>query len=140
MSVAIDNEILLVGSRFAVVDGVLGGKVTVFENWQEHSIITSPVPAIEAEFGWAVAIEGDNGAVGEPWFEPDGEVHFYTGFFESCNCVGDLDGDGFVGVTDLLQLLGVWGACKNCQEDFDGNGFVDVLDILELINFWGVCQ
>jgi hypothetical protein len=51
-----------------------------------------------------------------------------------------LDGDGLVGVTDLLQLLGVWGACKNCQEDFDGNGFVDVSDILELINSWGVCH
>jgi hypothetical protein len=140
VSVAIDNEILLVGSRFAVVDGVLGGKVTVFENWQEHSIITSPVPAIEAEFGWAVAVEGDNGAIGEPWIEPDGEAHFFTGFIGYCNCVGDLDGDGFVGVTDLLQLLGVWGACKNCQEDFDGNGFVDVSDILELINSWGGCH
>ena len=140
VSVAIDNEFLLVGSRFAEIDGVQGGKVTVFENWQELSTITSSIPNVEAEFGWAVAIEGDNGAVGEPWIEPDGEAHFYTGFFGSCNCVGDLDGDGFVGVTDLLQLLGVWGACKNCQEDFDGNGFVDVLDILELINSWGVCQ
>jgi hypothetical protein len=65
------------------------------------------IPAIEAEFGWAVAIEGDNGAIGEPWIEPDGKVHFFTGFIESCNCVEDLDGDGFVGVTDLLQLFGV---------------------------------
>jgi hypothetical protein len=139
VSVAIEDEILLVGSRFAVVDGVRGGKVTVFEYWQEQSTITSPEPTLEAEFGWAVAIEGDKGAIGGPWLEPDGEVHFFTGFITSCDCVGDLDGDDSVGVTDLLQLLGVWGVCDNCEEDLNGNGVVDVSDILQLIGFWGEC-
>jgi len=25
--------------------------------------------------------------------------------------LGDLDGDGQVGITDFLELLGAWGAC-----------------------------
>jgi hypothetical protein len=140
VSVSFVDAIALIGSRYAMVDGVQAGNVTVFENWQEHSIIISPEPTQGAEFGWAISVDGDTCIIGGPWLEPDGEVHFFTSFITSCDCVGDLDGDGFVGVTDLLQLLGAWGACKNCQEDFDGNGFVDVSDILELINSWGVCH
>ncbi len=26
-------------------------------------------------------------------------------------CLGDLDGDGQVGITDFLELLGAWGVC-----------------------------
>ncbi|MCH7799240.1 MAG: hypothetical protein IID28_12460, partial [Planctomycetes bacterium] len=26
-------------------------------------------------------------------------------------CTGDIDGDGTVGITDFLQLLGAWGPC-----------------------------
>jgi hypothetical protein len=27
------------------------------------------------------------------------------------SCVGDLDGDGEVGILDFLKLLGAWGPC-----------------------------
>lgn len=50
---------------------------------------------------------------------------------------GDLDGDGTVGVTDLLQLLGVWGPCPGCPEDLDGDGTVGVTDLLILLATWG---
>jgi hypothetical protein len=52
-------------------------------------------------------------------------------------CPGDLDGDAIVGVTDLLALLGDWGAAG--PADLDGDGFVDVEDMLLLLAAWGPC-
>ena len=54
-------------------------------------------------------------------------------------CPADLDGDGSVGVKDLLILLGVWGPCKGCPADFDGSGDVGVKDLLILLGAWGPC-
>ncbi|MDP7005096.1 MAG: hypothetical protein QF718_02650, partial [Phycisphaerales bacterium] len=144
VSVSLNELNLLIGSRYAIVNGEQAGDVTVYEQgknlWQERSTITSINPTLNAEFGWAVALDGDHGLIGGPWLEPDGEAQFYDGFVTSCECVGDLNGDNTVGVTDLLQLIGEWGLCENCAEDLDGNGFVDVSDILQLISYWGDCQ
>ncbi|MHC4414987.1 MAG: hypothetical protein ACYS0G_06870 [Planctomycetota bacterium] len=55
--------------------------------------------------------------------------------------VGDLDGDGTVGVPDLLFLLGAWGPCPDppqaCPADLNGDGFVGILDLLILLANWG---
>ncbi len=53
---------------------------------------------------------------------------------------GDLDGDGSVGVTDLLILLASWGPCpdcKDCPADIDGSCTVGVPDLLILLANWG---
>ena len=53
---------------------------------------------------------------------------------------GDLDGDGTVGVTDLLILLGNWGPCPPkgaCPADLNGNGSIGVKDLLILLGNWG---
>ena len=57
-------------------------------------------------------------------------------------CPADLDGSGDVGVSDFLELLGVWGPCPpkgDCPADFDGSGDVGVSDFLELLGAWGPC-
>ncbi len=54
--------------------------------------------------------------------------------------LGDLDGDGVVGVKDLLILLGDWGPCppkEDCPADLDGDGSVGVKDLLILLGNWG---
>ncbi len=54
--------------------------------------------------------------------------------------IGDLDGDGHVGVKDLLILLGNWGPCPpkgDCPADLDGDGSVGVKDLLILLGNWG---
>ena len=55
--------------------------------------------------------------------------------------LGDLDGDGSVGVVDLLILLGNWGPCPDppttCPVDLDGDGTVGVVDLLILLGNWG---
>ena len=53
---------------------------------------------------------------------------------------GDIDGDGSVGVKDLLILLGSWGPCddcKKCPADLDDDCSVGVKDLLILLGNWG---
>ncbi len=51
---------------------------------------------------------------------------------------GDLDGDGAVGVLDLLELLAAWGPCPPapCPADLDGSGDVGVADLLIQLSNW----
>ena len=53
-------------------------------------------------------------------------------------CPEDVNGDGVVGVDDLLQLLAVYGnSCSGCPEDIDGDGVVGVDDLLQLLAVYG---
>ncbi len=53
---------------------------------------------------------------------------------------GDIDGDGVIGVPDLLILLSLWGRCPGpttpCPADFDCDGQVAVSDLLRLLANW----
>ncbi len=55
--------------------------------------------------------------------------------------LGDIDGDGIVGTSDLLMLLAAWGSCpappRTCPADLDGNGVVGTNDLLLLLANWG---
>lgn len=52
--------------------------------------------------------------------------------------LGDLDGDGVVGISDFLEVLGAWGPCPiPCPADVDGNDYVDIADLLALLAAWG---
>jgi hypothetical protein len=102
---------------------------------------------------------GDNGAVpkgvdtdldGNPRFVDDPDTAD-TGFgdpplvdmgayeFQGSPCPWDLDGNGYVFVTDLLLLLASWGPCADCAADFNGDGIVNVVDLLALIANFGPC-
>lgn len=55
---------------------------------------------------------------------------------------GDIDGDGVVGVADLLILLGGWGGCPqpcppSCAADLDNDCQVGVGDLLIVLANWG---
>ena len=87
--------------------------------------------ADEADFdpGCGVPVVVDMGAY-EYQFDPADQVTF-----------ADLNGDGSVGVKDLLGLLGSWGPCKKgcCLADLDLEGSVGVPDLLILLGSWGPC-
>jgi hypothetical protein len=55
--------------------------------------------------------------------------------------LGDLNGDGVVGIGDLLILLANWGPCPDppdpCVGDLDGDGNVGITDLLMLLANWG---
>ena len=53
-------------------------------------------------------------------------------------CLGDLDGDGVVGGTDLAGILGYWGS-DNPTFDLDESGTVDGADLTMVLAQWGMC-
>ena len=55
------------------------------------------------------------------------------------SCPGDLDCDGFVGITDFLNLLVAWGSHPAHPADLDGDGTVGIQDFLMLLANWGSC-
>lgn len=52
----------------------------------------------------------------------------------------DSDGDGAVGITDLLDLLGAWGENPGHAADSDGDCVVGIADLLALVAQWGPCD
>ena len=59
-------------------------------------------------------------------------------------CDADLNSDGNVNVTDVLQLLAAWGQCSpkdvDCEADLNGDSYVGVNDLLMVIDAWGACE
>ena len=54
-------------------------------------------------------------------------------------CSADINGDGVVNVTDLVEVILAWGVCECCPADTNLNGVVDVVDLLAVILTWGPC-
>ena len=58
------------------------------------------------------------------------------------NCkivLGDLGGDGIVGITDFMDLLAAWGPCQDacCLADLDLDGLVGITDFMIVLGNWG---
>ena len=54
-------------------------------------------------------------------------------------CLGDIDDDGEVDVSDLLTIIAAWGS-DDPLADVDGDGIVGVSDLLTAIGNWGSCD
>ncbi len=52
-------------------------------------------------------------------------------------CPGDFDGNGIIGVNDVLVALGNFGCAGDCVADIDGDNIVGVTDILTLLSGFG---
>ena len=55
----------------------------------------------------------------------------------NAGCNEDLDGDGFVGVNDILMMLGDFGCTANCEADVDLDGSVGISDLLQILSAFG---
>jgi hypothetical protein len=56
----------------------------------------------------------------------------------STPCPADTNGDGSVGIADLLTVVDMWGEAGGAG-DIDGDGTVGVGDLLAIVEAWGVC-
>lgn len=63
--------------------------------------------------------------VGVSWFGP-----------EPPSDPADVDGDGVVALSDLLEVLANWGPCPGCPADVDSDGEVALADLLAVIANW----
>lgn len=62
--------------------------------------------------------------------EPDG-------IYDILICPEDLNGDGVIGVQDLLLVLSEFGCSSSCEHDINQDGYVAVQDILQLLSEFG---
>jgi|GEM_PF-2723061 choice-of-anchor B domain-containing protein len=57
------------------------------------------------------------------------------------SCSTDVDGNGYVGVSDILAVIDNWGVCGDGtfrpDGDVDGSCCVDVSDLLSIVAVWG---
>ena len=62
-----------------------------------------------------------------------------NGIPDVCQCTADFNGDGIVGVNDLLIVMAQWGT-PGPLGDADQDGQVNVTDVLLCLQFWGGCS
>lgn len=118
------------GGRLAHFDGTSWTEVNSAPIEDATHIGLSRVFASSAGDVWAIGYWAVyNGAGG--WDVYEDLIEHYTS-----GCAGDADGDGAVGIADLLAVIGAWGPCVGCPEDFDDNGAVDVMDLLMVLSSW----
>jgi len=123
-----------------------------------HVMLVPDLPGAAATASGRLAFSNGSGAIG---MEPDWYVNIQIGpdTFENLDlpqpwsayritatspkspCIAaDLNCDGVVNVSDLLILLGAWGACTEpdaCPADLNDDGVVNVSDLLILLSNWG---
>jgi hypothetical protein len=127
------------------------GRAFVFSG-EDGSVLRTITNTIAFDFfGWSAVgagdIDGDlttdfliSAALSNANGFESGRVYLIAGDIEPTP--GDLDGDGMVGITDLLLLLAAWGPCPDpcppsCAADFDGDCAVGIIDLLVLLANWG---
>ncbi len=114
--------------------------------WVEQAKFTAEDTTEEDRFGQFVGLDGTHAIIGVRGDDDacpkdpicsSGSAWVFSFVFDQ---TGDLDGDGIVGVSDLLILLASWGPCADCGDcpaDLDGNCTVGVIDLLVLLANWG---
>ncbi|MHC4427753.1 MAG: hypothetical protein ACYS0D_04015, partial [Planctomycetota bacterium] len=150
LTVAVDDGIVLAGAPYWDEPNLIlpdFGATYAFSysagNWSQEARILDPGGWIADQFGWSVAISNQTAIMGA--ISDDAELILNSGnslIFERDplpGCPADLDGDGTVSTSDLLELLGQWGGHPAGPPDLDGDGTVGTGDLLILLGAWGPC-
>lgn len=56
----------------------------------------------------------------------------------SPSCTEDVNDDGVVDVSDILEVVGAWGDSSG-PSDINEDGIVNVTDLLAVVDAWGTC-
>ena len=91
----------------------------------------------EEVFGSFVLDLGELGCTNEEAinYNPNAVVDDGSCLLETC--LGDVDGDNSVTVSDLLEVLAEFGCTEGCTTDISGDGATTVADLLELLSVFG---
>lgn len=67
-------------------------------------------------------------------------VRSYVIAVDGAACPSDIDGDGEVGMAEILEVILSWGDCKaGCPGDLNADGMVGHADVLAILRDWGPC-
>ena len=147
-SVAVSGDIAVVGADGDDDAGIAAGAAYVLsrnmggpDNWGEVKKLIASDAADYDFLGQAVAVSGDIALVGAPNDDDAGESSgsAYVYDLHSCDCPADTNGDGVVGVEDLIEVVLAWGSDDE-SADVTNDGIVDVEDLVQLILAWGPCS
>jgi len=127
------------GSNWNVLEvvGPDGGEVNggwVYASWDLDSVI-GPINQIQLRFT-ASDIGSSTQSVVEAGV--DAISISATDCDDTTQCLGDVNTDGTVNVSDLLIVIADWGSSGG-PSDLNGDGTVDVADLLLIIGAWGAC-
>jgi hypothetical protein len=106
----------------------------------------STAPSTTGRWGDYAGAQGDPDIDGSLWLGHEwttGSSSWRTWIHEAqveVPCAGDVNGDGAVGVADLLDLLAAWGPNPGDPADLNGDGVVGVPDLLIVLDAWGPCD
>ena len=80
-----------------------------------------------------------NFLVGDGPYQPLGIVFEELTIADKSTYCPDINGDGYVNVTDLLVVIDQWGLTDS-PADLNFDGIVDVSDLLIVVGSWGPCE
>jgi hypothetical protein len=114
--------------RKSFQDGLINLCVTSLHEAQQPGFRGLLQPNFHMKESWAVQFELVNAA----------QLYVGVEVDEQSGPPEDLDGDGLVGISDVLVILSEWGSCSCCPSDLNADGEVNVSDLLSLIAAWDV--
>ena len=142
-SVAVDDDTVVVGTRYADENGYNSGSAYIYRfdgfGWNETKLLADDGDEYD-QFGYCVSLSGNNLVVGAYWDDENGSASGSAYLFDmaSSSCP-DLNNDEIVGVNDLLFVIDSWGQ-SNSTADLNSDGIVDVTDLLIIVGNWGPCE
>ena len=148
--VVVSGSVAIVGARVDNGLAATSGVAYVYSfdgaSWIRQADMVASDGLSGDQFSAAVDLSGDVAVIGAVEFgNGPGSAYTYAGLTDGipdqCQaaCPWDLDGDGAIGITDFLALLGLWGTNPGGPPDFDGDLDVGITDFLELLGHWGTC-
>jgi hypothetical protein len=116
-------------------NGVLEG---VDNGWYPRSFVVSelvePTATVQVRF---VATDNPNNSITEAGVDEFIITRLICE--EGPDCLGDLNGDGFVSGSDLATVLSGWGSSDSAG-DLNGDATVDGQDLAIILSAWGPCD
>ena len=146
MSVAIENNIAVIGATLGAADeSSLAGAAYVFDlttGEQVAKLNASDTQAIDY-FGGAVTIMNNTAAIGASGNNTTDGVDAGAAYLFDLSqpIIGDLDGDGFVGINDLNLIFANWNQIVPPADpltDPSGDGFVGIDDLTIILSNWNL--
>jgi hypothetical protein len=125
-SIDVNNPDIQCYLRNSFNEGLLSFMVSSLHDAQQPGIRGLIQPNFHMKESWAVYF-----GLADP-----AQLSFTVLVDDATTAPEDIDGDGMVGIGDLLIILESWGFCPCCSSDISGDGEVNVSDLLALIALW----